>query len=126
MLQIAIIPQTTCDDIANISITQGDTLAMYVQILQNLTTPLDITGASIRMTIAFPTPLILSTANGSIIIVDPENGIFTINIASTVTAALPIGAYSYDLWIENESSPIVENQYFNGSFTITASITEVP
>ena len=88
--------------------------------------PIDLSGSEIKMTIGFPVPLLLTTGNGYISIVNAAYGQFSVNITSTETAAFAPGTYPYDLWIEPSSSPPVETQYITGYITVAASVTEVP
>lgn len=109
----------------NVSFTQGDVVpwSMMGQINGS---PMNLTGATIKMTIGFSTPLVLSTGNGGIEIVNAAAGQFQINLSSDETAAFVPGIYPYDMWIESQSSPPVENQYVTGNISVIQSITVVP
>jgi hypothetical protein len=109
----------------NASFTQGDVVPMALMIDIN-GVPLDLTNAVIKMTIGFPSPVVLSTTNGAIIVANPTSGQFTVNISSTDTASYIPGSYLYDLWIEPQTSPPVETQYITGTVSVMASITAVP
>ena len=86
--------------------------------------PLDLTGYSLKMEIAFTAPLILSTANGGITITDAENGMAQINITAADSAAFAPGTYAFDLF---SISPAGESmRLFPGSFTVLKSITPIP
>ena len=69
---------------------------------------------------------VLSTGNGGITITDASAGQFTINMTSTVTAEWYAGTYSYDIWLQSQLSPPIENQYASGQITVYPSITSVP
>lgn len=109
----------------NARFTQGDVVGWAFNAVNN-GIPIDLLGASIRMTIAFKEPLVLSTDNGSITITDPFNGQFIVNIPSSQTAEFVPGYYPYDVWIEPQASPPVETQYVNGTIYVTQSISGVP
>ena len=124
MLNLTVV-QTAQGQQLNASFAQGDDVEWAFAGTVN-GTPLNLTGASIRMTIGLPTPLVISTANGGIDITDPSQGQFQVSISSDTTAPLAPGTYPYDLWIESQQSPPVENQYVTGAVTINQSITVVP
>lgn len=119
---------TKCGIQINAALTQGDHVSWGWTIeVGNPAMPLNLTGYSIRMTINFPTPLLLTSSNGGITIGTPAtNGEFTVNISSTQSAVFTVGEYQYDIWLESQSSPPIENQYFTGSIYINQSITVVP
>jgi hypothetical protein len=69
-------------------------------------------------------PLSLTTAanfNASVVS-PPTQGQIIISLASTITAALKPGRYSYDVLIKNNSSGL-KTRVFEGSALVTAGIT---
>ena len=109
----------------NASFTQGDVVAWAFTGSIN-GAPLNLTGAIVKMTIAFPAPLELSTINGGITITGATEGQFTVNMSSSETADFTAGQYPYDLWVQPQLSPPVETQYITGTIFVNESITEVP
>ena len=69
-------------------------------------TPLDLTGASMRMHIRSASPsrsvfLELSTANSRLVITDAVNGVYATNVdKAEIAAALPPGSYVCDLHVQ--------------------------
>jgi hypothetical protein len=124
MLQVSVTGSAGAQQL-NAAFVQGDDVSLALTMAIN-STPVNLTGCSIKMTIATPTPLLLSTGNGGITVTDAPAGQFSINISSTTTAGMSIGTYPYDVWIEYQTSPPVENQYITGAITITKPITVVP
>ena len=110
----------------NASFTTGDVVAMAFTGTNSDATPLNLSGAIIKMTIGFDTPLELTTFNGGIIVTDAANGKFTVNMSSNMTALFIPGAYPYDLWIQPQLSPPVETQYITGDIYVNQSVTVVP
>ena len=109
----------------NASFAQGDNVSWAFTGSIN-GAPINLTGSTIKMTIGFPSPVVLSTGNGGIAITNALQGQFTVNISSTNTAGYTPGSYSYDLWIEPQTSPPVETQYITGTISVSQSITSVP
>ena len=71
-------------------------------------------------------PLSLTSENGGIVITDAVHGQFEIIQSSEQTLGLIPGTYPYDIWVEYQSSPLIETQYVTGTFSVIPSITEVP
>ena len=109
----------------NASFAQGDNVSWAFTGSIN-GAPINLTGSTIKMTIGFPSPVVLSTGNGGIAITNALQGQFTVNMSSSATAAFIAGQYAYDLWIEPQTSPPIENQYIAGTISVIASITSVP
>ena len=116
---------TTQGQQLNVSFAQGDVVA-WAMIAQINGYPMNLLGAVIKATIGLPSPLVLSTGNGAIEIVNAAAGQFQINMSSDETSAFVPGTYPYDIWIETQSSPPIENQYVTGTISINQSITAVP
>lgn len=118
--------QTAIGQQLNMNLTQGDDASPLITVTNN-SVPINLTGYVVKMTIDFGTEsLVLSTTNSGITLTDAAAGEFTINMTSTVTAAWDAGEYPYDIWLESQTSPPVENQYATGTITVNASITSVP
>lgn len=109
----------------NASFTQGDIIPWNFKI-DNAGIPLNLLGMLVKMTIGFATPLLLSTGNGKIQIIDAVGGEFQVNLSSAETALFVPGVYDYDLWIEESFSPPVERQYLTGKITVNPSVSTYP
>lgn len=88
--------------------------------------PVNLTGYSARMQIReklrSPTPIItLTTENGGIIITDPENGIFSLEISAEDTANLNFRSAVYDLEFVYPSG--VVRRLIEGSVTLSPEVT---
>lgn len=111
-------------DQTNFTIKAGETVAQAIQFFVSRTVPLDLSGYTLKSQINFPTPLLLTTENGGITIIDAELGKVQINIDSETTADLPIGCYPYDLWTVSGGGE--EKPWLCGTFSVVTSITPVP
>ena len=100
----------------NYSLVAGDQINNSVTFNQSVGgDPINLTGYTAKMSIAFPNNLVeLTTGNGGISIPTPANGEAFIIASSTQTNAWPIGTYNYDFWLISTLSPPSENQYFSG------------
>ncbi len=113
-----------CDDeLVNISITRGETVAMQMAVATD-DGPIDLSGYEIRLTIRFPTPLEFSTNDGSIVILDAAAGTFQLNISSTVSVTFIAGAYPFDAWYASAGG--VQTPFLKGTFAIAQNISPVP
>lgn len=110
----------------NYSLVNGDNIDNASTFLQSDGTPIDLTGWTAKMTIAFPTPVELTTGNGGLSIPTPINGQVFIVVSSTITSAWDTGTYPYDFWLIATQSPVSENQYYSGTVTVTPSVSPVP
>ena len=124
MLILSVSPSSTGQKL-NASFVQGDVVAWSFTGSIN-GAPINLTGATIKMTIGMSSPIVLSTGNGGIIITNALLGQFQVNITSTQSAAYTVGQYNYDLWIESQVSPPIETQYISGIVSVIQSITAVP
>ena len=86
--------------------------------------PVNLTGFNFKMNIGFPSPLLLSTGAGSIVITNAASGILTFNLNTGQTENIPGGSYPYDLWLINSSN--APTPLLSGYFIIQQSITAVP
>jgi hypothetical protein len=90
-------------------------------------TGIDITGYLIRMMVRKgeedeDTILSLdSDAIGGIVLTTPGSGIFTVTITATQTAALPDGAWVYDLEMDDQAGDVT--RLIEGTFTVDREIT---
>lgn len=84
--------------ITSMSIIAGETVAQSLSVASG-GGPINLTGYTLKMQINFPTPLLLSTANGGITITDPTQGQAQINIAESVSAGLTVGRFAYEFWM---------------------------
>lgn len=111
--------------LTNFSMIAGETVATALAISTGTpAAPIDLTSYTLQMQINFPTPLLLSTANGGITITDPVQGQAQINIPSATSADLPQGSYPYDLWMKSPAG--VETPLLKGSFKIYPAVSPVP
>lgn len=109
----------------NASFTQGDVVAWTFRLaIGNI--PINLNGAVIRMTIGMRTPVVLTTDNGGISILDAVGGQFIVKISSAITGAFIPGTYNYDLWLEQNIAPPVETQYITGNVTVNQSTSASP
>jgi tRNA threonylcarbamoyladenosine modification (KEOPS) complex Pcc1 subunit len=111
----------------NITIEQGSTyvnkMTFYTDSTQ--TTPIDFTGYTWRMQIRIAIPsttvlLELTSEDGRIDISDQANGVITLNISATDTAALNFGEAVYD--IESILAAVVDRKLY-GSVTLSKEVT---
>jgi hypothetical protein len=106
-----------------LTLSDGETVAEQLTLSAG-GSPIDLTGYSVKMQIAFPTPLLLNTGNGGITLPDPTAGVAQINIADTVSATFPVGSFPYDLWTISPAN--VAARIIGGLFVVLQSITTVP
>lgn len=125
MLQLTLVSDTQGQQHLNASFTQGDVVG-WSFLLAIDGVPINLTGMNIKMTVAMPTPLVLSTENGGIIMTNAAAGQFIANIESSETAAFSPGTYNYDVWVEQNIAPPVETQYITGAITVNPSISAFP
>ena len=116
-------PSSAVGFTTNFALLQGETVAQQAQALLGVV-PINLTGYTIKSEIATPTPILLNTSNGGIIITDAVNGKFVINIPASTTAGMPQGTWVYDLFITSASG--VETALFSGNFIIQTATTPVP
>lgn len=120
------IVQTANGPQLNMRLTAGDE-AKPVLTVSIDSEPLDLTGYTVKMTIAIASGnIVLNTNNSGITINNPQAGQFTINMLTPDTADWDPGVWPYDIWLESQTSPPIENQYVVGQFTVNPSITSVP
>ena len=124
MLEFSVIGTPQAQQL-NVSFAQGDVVA-WALAGQIQGSPINLTGYVIKLTIGFQTPLVLSTSNGGIEVINAAAGQFQINMSSAQTAAFVPGIYPYDIWFEYQSSPPVENQLWTGTVSVLQSETIVP
>jgi len=106
-----------------LSIAAGETVAEAVTVVVD-GNPVNLTGYSLKMQIAFPTPLALNTGNGGITITDAAQGAFQINISDDISTLFWPGAYSFDAWMISGGG--VATPLLAGLFTVTQAITVIP
>jgi hypothetical protein len=103
---------------------RGDTWAGFESfIIKVNNTPVDLTNASIkidfRKQIDSPVALTLSTANGSVVLSNPSQGIFSI---PPRIINIPFGIYLYDIQVTYPNG--VVTTYVEGTWEIVADITD--
>lgn len=109
----------------NACFAQGDLIA-WTFLLAIGGIPINLTGASVKMTIAMRAPLLLTTENGGITMLDAVKGQFIANIPSNVTAGFIPGTYNYDVWVQQNVASTPETQYITGNVTVNQSTSVFP
>jgi hypothetical protein len=110
----------------NWSVEQGSTEVRTMTWKDSGGTGIDITGYTIEMHVRKgeedeDTLLELATGGSGIVLTTPASGIFTVTITATQTAALPAGAWVYDLEMDDGSG--VKTRLIEGTFTVDREIT---
>lgn len=85
--------------------------------------PINITGYTFHAQINLPTPVILTTENGGITIIDAEEGKIQINISSDDTMTYPAGSYLYQMWMVPPDDD--EEIILQGEFKVTQNIANI-
>ena len=114
----------TNGDATYITITAGETVALAMQIADASNTPINLTGYTLKCQVNFPAPLSLTTANGGIAITNASQGQAQINISDAASAALPPGAYPFDVWMISGGG--VATPLLAGNFTVTPNVALIP
>lgn len=109
----------------NAAFTQGDIVG-WSFLLQIDGVPINLFDAIIKMTIGMQTPILLSTQNGGITMINPAGGQFMANIPSDMTATFAPGVYGYDVWVKQNLASSAETQYIGGTITVNPSISAFP
>ena len=105
------------------AIAAGETVAEALTIA-NGSTPVNLTGYTLKMQIEFPTPLLLTTGNGGITLTNAVQGQAQINISDTTSATLPSGSFPYDLWMVSGGG--VATRILSGLFTVSQNLAPIP
>lgn len=112
-------------DTVNITIQQGDTYALDVQWIDDVTgQPVDLTGATARMQLRsyYSDPVaVLSLSVGGGITIDNLTGRLTILVSATQTAALQAQSGVYDLEVTFPSN--VVKKVMRGTYTVDPEVT---
>lgn len=112
----------------NWELEQGATLDKTITWKDPAGVGIDITGYTIRMQVratkhAATTILDLdNAAKGGITITDAANGVFKVQRTAAQTAALAIGAYLYDLEMEDPSGNVT--RLIEGNFCVVGEVTK--
>ncbi len=111
----------TQGDNTNITLPQGETEPLPFSLTDSSTGNLvDLTGYLLKMQIQFPTPVLLTSANGGISITGIGVGHF--NFTESLT--YPTGVYPYDVWMTSGSG--VSDRMFAGRFSVPHRVTPLP
>jgi hypothetical protein len=97
-----------------LTFAQGETVAKVFSF------GFDITGKSFKALINFPTPLLLSNANGGITFYDASQGSLILNLESGFTASLTPALYPYAIFMMSQDG--AETQLCSGLVKVTQSI----
>lgn len=122
MLAISISLNAQGQQQINATLTQGDFVG-WSFLLKIDDTPINLTGAYVKMIIGMPTPLVLSTENSGITMINPVGGEFLVNISSDQTEQFDLGTYQYEVWVKQNIASSNETQYISGVVTINPSIS---
>lgn len=79
----------------SLHLIQGDTLQMAVTMRNSDLTPINLTGATVKMTIAKDTVVY----TGTLAITDAVNGVCQVNIPKETTNLIPVGEYVWEIQI---------------------------
>lgn len=104
----------------NLTIDQGSTFSISVELSDALDNPLDLTDydirAQLRKSYGSNTFTEFSTSSGD----NPENGVITLTLTSEQTTLLRPGRYVYDIEIENDDEVV---RVLEGIITVTPEVT---
>lgn len=111
------------DSSANLALYQGDNVYAGIYCGQDSGVPYNLSGYNARLTIGFENPVELTTENGGLIILHPTKGEVLINAPTSMTEGWPAGICTYEFWLIPGMSPLVENLYLQGNFTVKPPIS---
>lgn len=104
----------------NLTIDQGTTFSISIELSDALDNPLDLTEyeirAQLRKSYGSNTFTEFSTSSGD----NPENGEITLSLTSEQTTLLRSGRYVYDIEIENDDEVV---RVLEGIITVTPEVT---
>lgn len=111
----------------NLTIEQGADYLLALQFLDANSAPVDLTGyvmtMQVRPTVSDSLVLVeLSTANGKIVITDPTNGEFQLQLTADDTATL-CGSGVYDLKMVGPVADPATSRFIQGKVTISSQVT---
>ncbi|MDP4224916.1 MAG: hypothetical protein Q8910_00905 [Bacteroidota bacterium] len=100
----------------DLSLYSGDSRSLQITVTDDIENVIDITGANIRFVLGQNQVVMLekNSQDGGVLLTDPKNGLFTVNVLSRDTQALN-GAYDYAIRLTDASgnSSIILNGIFN-------------
>jgi len=105
----------------NLTIDQGSTYSISIEISDALGNPIDLTDYTIRAQLRKSYGSNTYTAFTTSVGVNPANGVITLSLSSTQTGSLRFGRYVYDIEIENDED--VVTRVLEGIVTITPEVT---
>jgi hypothetical protein len=104
----------------NLTIDQGSTYSISIELSDALGNSLDLSGytirAQLRKSYGSNTFTEFTSSSG----INPENGVITLSLTSEQTGALRPGRYVYDIEIENEDEV---TRVLEGIITVTPEVT---
>jgi hypothetical protein len=104
----------------NLTIDQGTTFSISIELSDAIDNPLDLTEytirAQLRKSYGSNTFTEFSTSSGD----NPENGVITLSLTSEQTTSLRPGRYVYDIEIENDDEVV---RVLEGIITVTPEVT---
>ena len=112
---------TGCE--TDLAIIAGETVARAIT-LATTSGPINLTGYGLKMLIAFPIPLLLTTDNGGITFTNASTGQAQLNIASETSSEFPFDGFPYDLWMVSGGG--FETPLLAGLFIVNQNISPVP
>jgi hypothetical protein len=104
----------------NLTIDQGTTFSISIELSDAIDNPLDLTEytirAQLRKSYGSNTFTQFSTSKGE----NPENGVITLSLTSVQTTSLRSGRYVYDIEIQNDDGV---TRVLEGIITVTPEVT---
>jgi hypothetical protein len=104
----------------NLTIDQGTTFSISIELSDAIDNPLDLTEytirAQLRKSYGSNTFTQFSTSSGE----NPENGVITLSLTSVQTTSLRPGRYVYDIEIQNDDGV---TRVLEGIITVTPEVT---
>lgn len=106
--------------IRNLTIDQGSTFSLSIELSDELGNALNLTGytiaAQLRKSYGSTSYTAFTTSAGN----TPANGVLTLSLTSTQTSALRAGRYVYDIEIQNADGT---TRVLEGIITVTPEVT---
>lgn len=105
----------------NLTIDQGSTYSISIELSDALGNSLDLTGylvrAQLRKSYGSNSYTEFTTSTGD----NPENGVITLSLSSEQTGGLRPGRYVYDIEIESQEEEVT--RVLEGIITVTPEVT---
>ena len=108
----------------NIFMANNEDLHQAFAFADSTGVPVDLTAASLSMdieTAAENDAVEISTSNGRIVLLSPQQGQFEIQVPATVMRTIPPGVYRHDLLLTRDSRT---QRIWEGAITVSRGVTE--